>query len=102
MTTIYASVLPPVGTPPFKQAAPGELLRVSESATLIEFSCQPTQLIAQRLAAAYGCILWAVSGVSLHDDDWLERVVIETIQEFNAFIRKEFQNVAQRRKAECL
>ena len=86
---MYVSVLTPIGTPPFKsqRSAPGEPLRVSESATLIEFSCQPTQLIAQRLAAAYGCILWAVSGVSLHDEDWLERVVIETTQEFNAFIR---------------
>lgn len=88
----YTSILTKTGTSPFKRSelpptAPNNPLRVTEGATLIEFSHQPTMVIAQRIAPAYRFILWATSTVQFHEDDWAERIEIETTEDFNELIR---------------
>ena len=89
---MYYSVLTPVGVAPFKRAekppvAPGDPLRVSEEAVLIEFEIQPTQMFSQRMAPTYSKILWNTNQVQLHEADLAKRIIIETVQEFQELLR---------------
>ena len=71
-------------TPP---TAPGDPLRVSPEATLVTFENQPDSVFARQTASAYGKILWAVNGVSLHPDDLSDAETFSSCSEFDDWLR---------------
>lgn len=75
----------PFKLPKASQMAPGQPLRVHESATLLAFERQPVLVFARRTANAFSYLLWNVPKTLIHEDDAPEKT-FETLTEFQQFL----------------
>lgn len=78
---------------PFKTptdvSAPGEPLHLDESATLVAFHHQPHIVFARQYAQVCGYILWTISEMTLHPDEYEPAETFEYYREFQSYIHQQ-------------